>query len=70
MKHLTARTGDEHLLITTCGSSKIFHKPFIFTSSDCVVEFFNNAYKELPVNIGYRMDDTFELGQVVLEKYL
>ncbi|KAF9063160.1 hypothetical protein BDP27DRAFT_1170318, partial [Rhodocollybia butyracea] len=41
LRRLTARTGDEHLLITTRGTSKIFHKPYIYT---------------IPVDMGYRMD--------------
>ena len=50
------RTGDEHLLITTRGSNKVYHKPFVFASSNRVVEFFSNAYKEIPADMGYRMD--------------
>lgn len=50
------RTGDEHLLITTHGNNKVFHKPFVFASSSRVVKFFSNAYKEIPVDMGYRMD--------------
>jgi len=56
LRRLTMRTGDEHLLITTRGSNKVFHKPFVFASSNRVVEFFSNAYKEIPVDMGYRMD--------------
>lgn len=50
------RTGDEHLLITTRGSNKVFHKPYVYASSDRVIEFFSNAYKEIPADMGYRMD--------------
>ena len=56
LTRLTMRTGDEHLLITTRGSNKVFHKPFVFASSSRVVEFFSNAYKEVPTDMGYRMD--------------
>ncbi|KAE9386539.1 hypothetical protein BT96DRAFT_1005981 [Gymnopus androsaceus JB14] len=56
LTRLTMRTGDEHLLITTRGSNKVFHKPFVFASSSCIVEFCSNAYKEVPTNMGYRMD--------------
>ncbi|KAF9071998.1 hypothetical protein BDP27DRAFT_1170033, partial [Rhodocollybia butyracea] len=56
LRRLTARTGDEHLLITTRGTSKIFHKPYVFTSSNRVDEFFSNAYKAAPVDMGYKMD--------------
>ncbi|KAE9403527.1 hypothetical protein BT96DRAFT_990188 [Gymnopus androsaceus JB14] len=56
LQHLTMRTGNEHLLITTHGSNKVYHKLFVFTSSNHVVEFFSNAYKEIPADMGYRMD--------------
>ncbi|KAF9054925.1 hypothetical protein BDP27DRAFT_1146541, partial [Rhodocollybia butyracea] len=56
LERLNIRTGDEHLLISTRGSNKVFHKPFVFASSDRVVEFFNNAYKDVPTEMGYRMD--------------
>lgn len=56
LKRLNMRTGDEHLLISTRGNNKVFHKPYIFTSSNRVVEFFTNAYKEPPEDMGYRMD--------------
>ncbi|KAE9404796.1 hypothetical protein BT96DRAFT_935467 [Gymnopus androsaceus JB14] len=56
LQRLTMRTGDEHLLITTRGSNKVYHKPFVFASSNRVVEFFSNAYKEIPADMGYRMD--------------
>ncbi|KAF9075292.1 hypothetical protein BDP27DRAFT_1157885, partial [Rhodocollybia butyracea] len=62
LKRLNMRTGDEHLLITTRGNNKVFHKPYIFTSSNRVVEFFSNAFKETPEDMGYRMDSFMVSG--------